>query len=171
MSMKRHYLFFAVIALLFCSCRKTPDPELGDEFQGMDGMIDMSQSNRFNEDNFCNTWALDKVIYEKYVDGELAESSDVSGRYSMPVYAFSNNHTMTSRHSGEVTSGTWLYSHNYLMMHIGSGYYSYEVSYSRKGVLHLREEWTPVGGIHRFKRFYEDPSGTHEFTTYELKPE
>ena len=169
MIMKKVFLLFAAVASVICSCTKTPDADLGDEFQGMEGFIDMSKSNQFDETLFCNTWEQDRVIQEVYVDGEL-ESSAEANNWSKVKYTFRKDHTMSSHVEGSSSisagKGTWLYSHNYLMMHVGAGYYSYEVVYAKKGVLHLRREATMVGGP--FKYYYEDPSGKHVFYTMEF---
>lgn len=98
----RKLLYLCAIVLVVSSCdnlfepklRPTPDPELGDDFKLYESWIDMSQTNRFNESLFCNDWILSKVTYEKYLDGVLTETEDITDTFAKDWFSLKDDHTI-----------------------------------------------------------------------------
>lgn len=156
----------ALLSLSFfiCSCNKeqnsSPDAADLGEFQLIAGYIDLSLQNQYNESLFCNDWVLAKVTRERYVDGVLKETTDVTQWWSKMEYIIRNNHTI--RYGGD--EGVWLYSHNTLMWRL-SGYYSYEVAGAEEGILKLKQEDFPIGAP--FTPFFKDNRGEHYFEVFE----
>ena len=170
--MKKVALLFATFVSVFSvSCSKlgigpTKDPNLG-EFQAFEVLMDMSQKNKYNESRFYGDWVLSKVTLEKYQDGVLESTEDDHGFWDKDRRSFRKGHIMY-HHDG--LQGSWLYSHNWLLwkQHDG-GYYGYEVSSVKSGVLVLKYEDFPVGG--HFLPYNKDKSGEHYFRIMEYHSE
>jgi hypothetical protein len=165
---KRHFL--CVLASLFMamiSCNKpvedvvTDDPELG-QFREIEAFIDMSKRNVYNEALLCNEWELYKVTYETYLDGDLTETKDITDHWGDTGYTLYRNHAMSRSDGG--AGGTWLYSHNCLLMKI-EGYYAYEVVKLEPGRLWIRMEDYPIGL--ESVPYFKDPGGRHCFMVFE----
>ena len=98
----RKLLYLCAIVLVVSSCdnlfepklRPTPDSELGDDFKLYESWIDMSQTNRFNESLFCNDWILSKVTYERYMDGVLTETEDITDTFAKDWFSLKDDHTI-----------------------------------------------------------------------------
>lgn len=155
-------LFIIILSSLFFSCTKTEDGESNGYFRDLEPLIDMSQTNQYNESLLCNTWILSKVIRETYVDGVLVDSEDETESWSKMEYTFRKDHSMSYGGS----NGRWLYTHNHLIWKCPGGYV-YEVTKAGLGVLHLKQEVYPDGGS--FTPFLKDKSGKHYFWVFQYK--
>ena len=187
MNMKKILLFFAAMALIFCSCVKrnventdesVRDPEIEGEFEyfAEHGLIDMSQSNKFVESLFCNAWEGGKAVKENYVDGQIESSSDITILHF--GFTLNEDHTLTYWVECEDedfpdlpdridVTGTWLYSHNFLMLCYGvSAGSCFEVMDAKDNKLSLRYE--SYTGSTLADTYYENPTGSHQLVTVEM---
>lgn len=95
-------MYLCAIVLVVSSCdnlfepklRPTPDSELGDDFKLYESWIDMSHTDRFNESLFCNDWILSKVTYERYLDGVLTETEDITDTFAKDWFSLKDDHTI-----------------------------------------------------------------------------
>lgn len=156
----RKYLFlFGFCAILFlCSCEKN-ELVLG-EFECCEHLIDMTQKNKYEESLFCNDWIVSKVYYETFVDGYLQSKEDQTDKWIGHEVSFLVDYTMIF--GGCL--GSWLYSHNYLMLHYSGFYQVAEVVLLTKERLLFQIEFL-TSGI----PFFQDKSGTHCFWVYEYQ--
>ena len=157
----------SLIAIVSCTktLPPTPDQPLG-EFEEIASFVDLSKTNQFNESLLCNTWIIERVLLETYYDGVYDNTKDLGWTYPEDrFFRFDSDHTYTYGSSYGNSKGTWLYSHNYLMIDLNGNYYSYEVVKSAPGILHLKNEDYPAGK--EIVPFHTDPSGKHTFFIWE----
>lgn len=161
--MKKLFLVLTAFLSLLCSCEKVEDPDLG-SFQSWEPYLDMSHKNRFDESLFCKEWVVNKRYLETYVDGILQFKEDHTGDSTVYNYIFNGDYTMSY---GTLT-GSWLYSHNYLMWRLPIGIFSaaMEVQNVTSDVLTLKCE---VLQSDSDIPFYKDKSGKHFFSILELE--
>lgn len=155
--MKTPPLLVAIVVSMLCSCNKTEDPDLG-EFQHCEHLIDMSQQNKFEETLFCKEWIISEVYYETYVDGVLQSAEDHTESHAGFTVSFQDDHTLFY---GDA-KGSWLYTHNHLLMHFHTFYEVNEVIQLTSDLLTFKQEFRPSG-----LPYFKDPSGIHYFWVYE----
>lgn len=151
-----------LLASVLFSCEKIEDPGLG-TFQEMEDVIDMSKTNQYKESNLCRHWVLYKVMYERYVDGVLQSTEELTGKVLGNEFTLNRDHTIPFGNH----MGTWTYSHNYLFTKYDGYIDYYEVVLSNGRLLHLKQESIPKGGI--FTPFEIDKSGRHSFMIWMYK--
>ena len=117
--MKKLFLVLTAFLSLLFSCEKVEDPDLG-SFRSWEPYLDMSQKNRFDESLFCKEWVVRKRYLETYVDGIIQFKEDHTYDSTLYNYIFNGDYTMSY---GTLT-GSWLYSHNYLMWRLPIGIFS-----------------------------------------------
>lgn len=129
------------------------------------GMIDKSQSNKFQKSRFIGDWILTNVTAEFYQDGKLINKQDKTEYWSKMEYSFSKDGSMMFFDSG----GIWTYSHNFLIWKCNGSCYALEVMDVNSEKLVVREEEMAYFNGCLFRSYYQDKSGIHCFDVFEYE--
>ena len=159
------FIITICLAAVCFSCSKA-DPELEREFQRFASQIDLSQKNQFKESDLCKDGVLSKTTIETYVDGALSVVSEVAD-FEDDRFDLEKDHGVIRTQSWGTSNGSWLYSHNYLMMVFQDGIACcFEVVSVTNGTLLLKAEKPSKTGMGTIP-YYMDMSGTHQFIVRE----
>ena len=182
--MRKMRALFAVFAMYCClaGCHKedagkVESPDLWKEFDELEGEIDLSRQNKYDEALLSKTWVFENGFSEVYVDGHLDSTTDITEEINLKRLVLNNDHklslTVSNGDEDLIVQGIWAYAYDCVLIKYALDDYQdqvyYELAELTAKALRLRKEAFVYDEIKT--PFYRDPKGRHKFHTMVLKAE